>query len=109
MAVVWTTALGVERYAAAGRDVNVPRLDCPGCKKPMSYWGWYQRDLRVGPVGPAVGAQATPQSMLCQPCRAAELHSHGRLDAIGAIGSALQVMANHPGTGAGTARALGLP
>jgi hypothetical protein len=30
MAIVWPTALGVEQYAAAGRDVEVPRLGCPG-------------------------------------------------------------------------------
>jgi hypothetical protein len=39
----WPTALGVEQYAAAGRNIDVPRLGCPGCKELMSYWGWYQR------------------------------------------------------------------
>ena len=92
MAIVWPTAVGVEQYAAAGRNIDVPRLGCPGCKEPMSYWGWYQRDLRVG----------RSQALLVrrQRCRpSATSHAvlpsfmaHGRLDAIGVIGPALEAM-----------------
>ena len=92
MAIVWPTALGVEQYAAAGRNIDVPRLGCPGCKEPMSYWGWYRRDLRVG----------RSQALLVrrQRCRAAltshavlpSFVAHGRLDAIGVIGPALEAM-----------------
>ena len=107
MAIVWPTALGVEQYAAAGRNIDVPRLGCPGCKEPMSYWGWYQRDLRVG----------RSQALLVrrQRCRAcATSHAvlpsfvaHGRLDAIGVIGPALEAMVGgHARRAAGT---LGLP
>jgi hypothetical protein len=109
MAIVWPTALGVEQYAAAGRNIDVPRLGCPGRKEPMSYWGWYQRDLRVGQSGPLL-----VRRQRCKACSASHavlpsFVAHGRLDATGVIGSALQVMASHPGTAAGAARALGLP
>ena len=34
--------------------LEVPRLACPGCGQPMSYWGWYARYLRAPcPPGPA--------------------------------------------------------
>ena len=92
MAIVWPTALGVEQYAAAGRNIDVPRLGCPGCKEPMSYWGWYQRDLRVG------RSQALlVRRQRCRPCATSHavlpsFMAHGRLDAIGVIGPALEAM-----------------
>jgi hypothetical protein len=109
MAIVWPTALGVEQYAAAGRDVNVPRLSCPRCKEPMSYWGWYQRDLRVGQSGPLLVRRQRCKACATSHAVLPNFIAHGRLDAIGVIGSALQVMASHLGTAAGAARALGLP
>ena len=92
MAIVWPTALGVEQYAAAGRNIDVPRLGCPGCKEPMSYWGWYRRDLRVG------RSQALlVRRQRCRACQASHavlpsFVAHGRLDAIGVIGPALEAM-----------------
>ena len=32
MAMVWPTALGVEQYAAAGRNIDVPRLGAQAVK-----------------------------------------------------------------------------
>jgi hypothetical protein len=92
MAIVWPTALGVEQYAAAGRDIDVPRLRCPGCKEPMSYWGWYQRDLRVGR-----SRALLVRRQRCKPCATSHavlpsFVAHGRLDAIGVIGPALEAM-----------------
>jgi hypothetical protein len=107
MAIVWPTALGVEQYAAAGRNIDVPRLGCPACKKPMSYWGWYQRDVRVG------RSQALlVRRQRCRGCRASHavlpsFVAHGRLDAIGVIGPALRAMVG--GHARRTADALGLP
>ena len=75
----------------------------------MSDWGSYPERPAGGPVGPAVGAQATLQSVLCQPCVLPSSIAHGRLDTMCVIGPALQVMASHPGAGAGAARVLGLP
>ncbi len=107
MAIVWPTAVGVEQYAAAGRNIDVPRLGCPGCKEPMSYWGWYQRDLRVG------RSQALlVRRQRCRPCATSHavlpsFMAHGRLDAIGVIGPALEAMVGgHTRRAAGT---LGLP
>jgi hypothetical protein len=92
MAIVWPTALGVEQYSAAGRDVEVPRLACPGCKQPMSYWGWYGRDVR------ALRSQVLwVRRQRCRGCRASHavplrFAAHGRLDAVGVIGPALEAM-----------------
>jgi Domain of unknown function (DUF6431) len=103
MAIVWPTALGVEQYAAAGRNIDIPRLGCPGCKEPMSYWGWYQRDLRVG------RSQALlVRRQRCRPCATSHavlpsFIAHGRLDAIGVIGPALEAMVGgHTRRAAGT-------
>ncbi len=107
MAIVWPTALGVEQYAATGRNIDVPRLRCPGCKEPMSYWGWYQRDLRVG------GSHALlVRRQRCKPCATSHavlpnFVAHGRLDAIGVIGPALETMVG--GYARRAAEVLGLP
>ena len=45
-AIVWPTSLSVDEYAAAGRDVVVPRQNCPDCAKPMIFWSWYSRTVR---------------------------------------------------------------
>jgi hypothetical protein len=107
MAIVWPTALGVEQYAAAGRNVDVPRLGCPGCKEPMSYWGWYERDLRVSRSQPLL-----VRRQRCRTCAASHavlpsFMAHGRLDAIGVIGPALEAMV--AGHARRAADALGLP
>jgi hypothetical protein len=107
MAIVWPTALGVEQYAAAGRNVDVPRLGCPGCKEPMSFWGWYERDLRVGRSQPLL-----VRRQRCRTCAASHavlpsFMAHGRLDAIGVIGPALEAMV--AGHARRAADALGLP
>jgi len=107
MAIVWPTALGVEQYAAAGRNVDVPRLGCPGCKEPMSFWGWYERDLRVGRSQPLL-----VRRQRCKTCAASHavlpsFMAHGRLDAIGVIGPALEAMV--AGHARRAADALGLP
>ena len=50
VAIVWPTPLDVDTYAASGRDVEVPRPDCPACGRPMIFWPGYQRDVRAGAV-----------------------------------------------------------
>jgi hypothetical protein len=109
VAIVWQTPLGVDQCAAAGRALEVPRLGCPGCGEPMSFWGWYERDLRAG----------QPKTLLvrrqrCKPCATSHavmpsFMAHGRLDAVGVIGAALEVMTAQAGTAAGVARAVDLP
>lgn len=109
MAIVWQTPLGVEQYAAAGRALEVPRFACSGCGELMSYWGWYERDLRA-----ANSQKLSVRRQRCKPC--ATSHSvlpsfmaHGRLDAVGVIGATLEAMAARPVATAGVARAVDLP
>lgn len=46
VAIVWACPLSVEEYEAAGRDVEVPRPNCPGCSAPMIFWSGYLRTVR---------------------------------------------------------------
>lgn len=46
MAILWPCRLDVQSYAAAGRDVAVPRLRCPACRRPLIFWWWYERFVR---------------------------------------------------------------
>ena len=109
VAMVWQTPLGVERYAAAGRALAVPRFGCPSCGELMSYWGWYERHLRAG------RARALwVRRQRCASCRTSHsvlpsFVAHGRLDAVGVIGAALQAMAGGLGAGASVARAIDVP
>ncbi len=45
MAIVWPCSLSVEEYVAAGRDLAVPRPDCPTCWAPMGFWSGYWRSI----------------------------------------------------------------
>ncbi len=46
MTIVWPCPLSVDAYAAAGRDVEFPRPDCPSCELPMTFWSGYRRSVR---------------------------------------------------------------
>jgi transposase-like protein len=46
MAIVWPCPLSVESYAAAGREIEVPRPDCPQCGSSMTFWSGYWRYIR---------------------------------------------------------------
>ncbi len=48
MAIVWPCSLSVDEYEAAGRDVEVPRPNCPSCATPMIFWSGYSRTVRDG-------------------------------------------------------------
>lgn len=109
VAMVWQTPLGVEQYAAAGRALAVPRFGCPSCGELMSYWGWYERDLRTGRA-----LVLLVRRQRCAGCRTSHsvlpsFVTHGRLDVIGLIGAALRAMAGGPGAGARVARAIDVP
>ncbi len=47
MSIVWPCLLTVEEYASAGRRVEVPRPDCPGCSGRVVFWGGYWRHVRL--------------------------------------------------------------
>jgi len=90
MAIVWACALSVDEYVAAGRDVVVPRPDCPACATAMAFWSGYERAVRHN--GPAL--RLWVRRARCGKCRA----SHalvpsfcllGRLDAVEVIGPAV--------------------
>lgn len=94
MAIVWPTELDVETYAAAGRGVVVPRLACPGCREPMGFWGWYERDVRVS-LG--VTHRLWVRRARCGACDKTHaclpgFLAWGRLDPVEVIGVALGAM-----------------
>jgi hypothetical protein len=45
--MVLPCSMSVEAYAAAGKEIEVPRPDCPSCSLPMAFWCWYSRSVRV--------------------------------------------------------------
>ena len=47
MAIVWPCPLAVDVYAEAGREVEIPRPDCPSCGGPLVFWSGYQRYVRA--------------------------------------------------------------
>ena len=46
VAMVWPCPLSVDAYAAAGGEVDAPRLGCPRCAAPMCLWSGYRRWVR---------------------------------------------------------------
>lgn len=72
VAIVWPCPLGVDEYEAAGRDVEVPRPDCPACAKPMIFWSGYSRTVRNDD-----DRRIWVRRSRCVPCRV----SHGVLPA----------------------------
>lgn len=46
--IIWPCQLSVEEYAAAGKEVSVPRQDCPRCGEPTIFWSGYPRSVRAG-------------------------------------------------------------
>jgi transposase-like protein len=110
MAIVWSCTLSVETYAAAGRNVEVPRAECPSCLGPMRFWSGYSRYVRHeshsykiwvarGQCAPCGGTHALlPAFVSCN-----------RLDSIDTIGAAVEsVVAGGHGVRP-AARHLGVP
>lgn len=48
VAIVWPCPLSVDAYVAAGRDVVVPRPECPRCRGATVWWSGYRRFVRAG-------------------------------------------------------------
>ncbi len=94
MAIVWATELDVDGYVAAGREVVVPRPDCPGCREPMRFWGWYERGVRVSAE---VIHRLVVRRAWCGGCKRTHallpgFVTWGRLDGVEVIGPALEAM-----------------
>lgn len=45
--IVWACRQDVDAYAAAGREVAVPRPRCPSCRRSMIFWSGYWRFTRT--------------------------------------------------------------
>lgn len=103
MAIVFACPLTVDGYASLGREVDVPRPDCPDCSEAMCFWGFYRRDVRVATVVRLLVRRAR-----CPRCRSShalvpDFVTHGRLDGTEVIGAGLEAMAS--GAGARSAAA----
>lgn len=93
MAIVWPCPMSVDAYVAAGREVEVPRPDCPRCGGVMSWWSGYRRFVRAGGTSrgifvPRVRCAACektdavlPAFVLC-----------GRLDAVESVGAVVETV-----------------
>src|ERR1019366_6501681 len=46
VSIVWPCPLPAGVYAAAGREGEFPRPDCPSCAVPMVFWSGYRRYVR---------------------------------------------------------------
>lgn len=98
MAIVWPTEVDVDVYVAAGREVVVPRADCPRCRRPMPFWGWYERDIRVS--AEVIHRLLVRRARCCERTHALlpGFVTWGRLDAVEVIGSAIETMCGGSGT-----------
>jgi ribosomal protein S27AE len=85
--------LSVDEYVAAGRDVEVPRHDCPRCDGATTRWSGYRRFVRAGGVCQAI---FVPR-VRCGRCAKTDallpaFVFAGRLDAVETIGEAVEAV-----------------
>jgi transposase-like protein len=107
--MVWVCRLGVDAYTELGRQLDIPRFDCPVCGKRMVLWGFYRRYLRVE----AWCRRVWIRRQRCQACRRShavlpQFVTFGRLDEVGVIGEGIEAMVAGRGARA-VAEDLGLP
>jgi transposase-like protein len=90
VAIVETCPYSVEEYLSSGRQIRLPRPNCPACGSPMSFWSGYWRWVRTA----GRCARMWVPRARCTPCRV----SHGvlpdfcllrRLDVATAVGAVL--------------------
>lgn len=108
MAIVWPCTMTAHDYAAAGKDVSVPRPNCPACGAAMIFFGTYSRPLRI-----AVELRLVIGRARCSPCKVShallpDFVAVARLDGIEVIGSLLEQSAAGHST-IGVAQRLGVP
>jgi transposase-like protein len=98
MAIVWPCPLSVDRYAADGREIEVPRPDCPQCGSTMTFWSGYWRHIRqAGRCQKLFVRRAR-----CDRCQATHVLLPGfviagRLDVAETIGAVLEEVIAGPG------------
>jgi hypothetical protein len=88
--MVWPCPLTVDAYAAAGRGVEFPRPDCPGCSGPLVFWSGYLRHVREA----GRCRKIFVPRLRCGPCRVTHALLPAfvlawRLDAAETVGSVL--------------------
>lgn len=91
VSIVWSCPLSVDAYVAAGRDVEVPRPDCPRCGGAMLWWSGYRRFVRCGGVSRAIFVPRVRCGRCCK--TDAVLPAFvlcGRLDAVETIGEVVE-------------------
>jgi len=90
MAIVWPCPLTVDQYVAGGRDVVVPRPDCPDCGAAMAFRSGYERHVRAAGLCRVLWLRRGQ----CRPCG----QSHvllpsflvsGRLDVVASLGAVI--------------------
>ena len=110
MAIVWPCTLSVDAYAAAGRDVEVPRAQCPSCQGPMMFWSGYTRFVRHEGGAHKIWI---PRGA-CVPCGGTHallpaFVARNRLDSIETIGDALESVTSGENGVRPAADRLGVP
>lgn len=98
MAIVWLCALSVDEYIAAGRNVEVPRPECPSCSLEMAFWSGYHRYVRVGGRCSSVWVRRAR----CKACETTHtllpaFLLSGRLDVVETVGQVLEAVVGGPG------------
>jgi hypothetical protein len=99
MTMILPTGLDVDGYVAASRELEVARPACPGCRRRMQFWGWYERDLRVTSE---VIHRLVVRRARCADCKRSHallpgFVTWGRLDGVEVIGSAVEAMCEGAG------------
>jgi len=69
VAIVWPCPLPVDAYVAAGREVEVPRTDCPLCGEPLMSWSGYWRHVRAKCLAGGRCRKIFVPRVRCAPCR----------------------------------------
>jgi len=95
--IVWPCPLSVDAYAAAGRDVEFPRPDCPSCELPMTFWSGYRRFVREAGLCqqifvPRVSCPRCAVTHVLLPCFVLA----GRLDVAETVGTVLAEVLDGP-------------
>jgi hypothetical protein len=110
VAIVWPCPLPVDAYAAAGRQLGVPRPDCPSCAGPLVFWSGYRRHVRAG----GRCRKIFVPRLRCGRCRVTHallpaFVLAGRLDVAETVGEVITEVAGGPGGVRPAAARAGVP
>jgi hypothetical protein len=110
VAIVWPCPLAVDAYAAAGRDAEFPRPDCPSCRVPMVFWSGYRRYVRDA----GRCRKIFIPRLRCPSCRVTHALLPAfllawRLDAAETVGTVIAAVTGGPGGVRPSAELVGVP